>query len=199
MNTEQTANDALANQSTEKLKSVTSQIQKVIENLTSAVNEFDTHNHEISSKKQELVGLEAKLNETYRIGKLEVDLKLKNDREAAAKEFMSTLGMTPVKNTDLKRYQEIQMDFDNKLAAAAAEAKTAAFSSVSGEKKQFELEFKAREAENVATINAQRTVIASLEAQVAELQKQISEDRSARVKEAEARGQNQITVNTSGK
>ena len=134
---------------------------------------------------------------------VDVELKVQEKKGEAIVVFLKELGQEPIDSTKLAELRQtnttLETNFKAEIEKATAQIRASEASSYNAQKNIDAANAKAAAATQAAELTSAKTQVIFYENEVKELRKQLSEEREARVKEAQARGNSQVTVNTTGK
>lgn len=181
-----------------------SSLQKAVEEVTKAVQTqsqaLASVTYDVEVKTAELETLETQYESRRRESEADLAIELKESRDNTISQVLSSLGKVSVTTDELTRLRTAAAVNEQELQQAVSKAAAAAGEKGKAEGERLALQAKSDTALIQARLESQ---IAALESRlefsnstVTDLRSQISAERDARIKEAEARGQSQITVNS---
>lgn len=180
-------------------------LQKAVDEVTKAVatqsEALASVTYEVEVKSAELSALEEQYVTRRREAEADLALELKEARDQTITKVLNDLGKVSVSNDDLQRLRSAADNNEQELQQAVSKAAAAAGEKGKAEGERLAMQAKSDAALASASLQAE---ITSLKAQldysnstVKDLREQITAEREARIKEAQARGQSQVTVNSS--
>lgn len=179
----------LMNKATEALTAVVNSVNGIDDKVKNAQEAFDKKTAEfdalVAEKTAEINGLTATFAEKERIGKLDVDLKLKQYGIQSASALLADTHAVLTKDqyADLKKKSE---EADAAIAKEVAMAKAAVKSEYEGKLATQIADAKVAAATDTAKIAALQAQVAFQEKQIATLENMISSEREASVDRAKA-------------
>lgn len=196
----ETTTDRIAIQSTDKLVKATQGIEAIVSTLKTAVTEHEDLVYKIAERQQELEALAQTIKETQRRATVELDIALRADALSKATEIATNQGKTIIDTAKLTQLQNDFLDltdsFEVKLSEATDKIRADANASTSAQVQRKELELKVQEANNLAAITSLKAENEILKTQAATYLRQLDAERTARVQEAQARGNPSVVVNS---
>lgn len=193
----------VAQASTVKLNKATTALSKIVDELQSTSESYDDLVRNIELKQAELDKLDVEFKEKIR--EMEADLKLRQKESASSlvQEILSSEGKVSIDAKELatitKELDAMKADFDKNVKAETEKAVAIISNRHAGEIRAKELEFAADSATMKAELATAKDRLDAANKQVDDYKQQITADREARVQEAQARGGQNITVQSEGK
>lgn len=178
----------LAQQAAKAVATMQTAVEASVKEFNKLATELPTLENNINTLKEEETSLEAKLAEKERTANLDLNLRLKENKNKTIIDALSELGKVAITKEELTEAAALKAEFTNKVKAEVAVATAVLNRQHEGAIALKDAEFKSSQAQNEARINSQDTVIENLKEQITTLKKQIDDDRAARVQEAQARG-----------
>lgn len=187
-----------AQQANSKLTKTIEELSKTVATLTSGATAQAELIEAIATKEAELSALEQTFAEAKRQRQVDFELDLRADQLSKIAEVLSNQGRVAISTTELNELRTqlntLTGNFNDKLASEVAAVKQAAEASKAAAIRQKELELAATNAEIKAQVTSLNERNALLQKQIDDYKVQIQQDREARVKEAQARGNPVVTV-----
>lgn len=144
----------------------------------------------IDEKTKTLADLNVQYTEKERQLTVQLDLNMKEKGLKAATEILAFNQMTGIPTAELDKLRNdhaaLQRDYKAEVEKVTAGIRADEKGKWEQEKKLLEAQHAQSQAENTATINANKTTIAGLEAQVKMLIEQLNEERKAGIERAKA-------------
>ena len=191
-----------AQQANTKLSKTVDELSKLAAALTGGVTAQVELTNQIAQKQAELQQLETQFQEEQRRRTVEFDLALRESQLRKVTEVLTTQGKTAIDVAELNKlrsdYTALSSNFQAELDKQTSVIRQQAEASKAAAIKTMELTLAATGAEIKAQINSLTSSNQLLQAQVNDYKQQITQDREARIKEAQARGNPVVTV-ASGK
>lgn len=152
------------------------QIEEKVLKITDLENRIEDLNQDLNNKKAQ--------------NKFELELAYKTDKKALAQQYLnenSLIEISEEEYVDLEtKYSTLKAEFDKEVSAATGKLKGILNAEFDNKVKVAELEYRAKEADNVASLKQKDTEIQSLKEQIKSLQKMIEDNRAAEVERAKA-------------
>lgn len=175
----------------------------VISKVEEASQEVEKITNEVVLKKQELDSLSVQYTEKERQALLDLDLKVREKKKEIVDASMNELGLVAVNADEYNKLSEevkrFRVDFNQSLTRETLAIREQAKKEYEAHASLMESQRKAETATLQANYDSSLKNIQFLSDHIKELQKQISDEREARVKEAVARGGAMVTVQNGGK
>ena len=201
MSTLDTSN-VLISQNTTKLTKAAQDLAKVVESITSSAAVQESVLQEIAVKETELKALDVLFAEEERRRDVEFNINLKANQLKTVTDVLQGQGKIAVDQPVFTQLQadfvKLKAEFDTAVKNEVAKSNAIVKSQYDSAIKQKELELQVSEADTKSKISSLQDRNALLTAQVEDYKLQITQEREARVKEAQARGNPVVTV-ASGK
>lgn len=187
--------------------SAAAKLNSAYKSLKDALTEADKLEDKVQESTLKLTDLEQKISETAlelnnRIAqnKVELELAYKADKRVLAEQYLSENSLISVSKEEYDnletKYSNLRADFDKELNAAVGKQKGILNSDYDNKVKMNELEYKAKEAGNMAALQQKDTEINSLKEQIRSLEKMIEANRNAEVERAKASSIGTLNVGT---
>lgn len=190
----------VAQASTVALGKATSALQSIVSDLASANDTYEQLVQNIELKQADLEKLDVTFTEKEREMKANLALKAKEHEANLVKEILEAQGKLSVTkdeyNALTKELATVKANYDKDVKTEVAKAVEVIVSRHASEMKQKDLQFAADTAGMKASIQNATEKVATLQAQVEDYKTQITEERKARVQEAQARGGEKIQITT---
>lgn len=191
--------NTVANANTAKLLKATEDITKVIEALKHSTTLHSDLTQEIAEKEAALASLEVRFQEKSRQLQVAMDLDFKEREMEKVNQILAKQGKQATSSADhellVTEFAALKRDFAQKLEEETAKVRQHETAKAATAIKQAQLEMQVKEAANTASITSLTDKNSLLQSQVEDYKTQLVAERDARVKEAQARGASQITVN----
>lgn len=166
-----------------------------LETLTGKVEELDL---QIVSKEQKIEELNTIYNEKLRQQSVDLGLKAKEDALKLVQETLALNKLVTISEDELKELKEdlieLQVSLDERVKKEVNSVTGSLHGSFANKEKLLEAEYKAKEAQNMATITAQGNTINQLNGQIESWKKQLDDERKASVDRAKASAVGSINV-----
>lgn len=144
----------------------------------------------ISSKEDRIKELDITYTELKRQKDVELALDIKANKDKAVADVLTSNGMVAVAQVNLdkmkKDFAELQENFETKVDEAVKKVSGAMAGNYENRAKLLDAEFKAKEAQNLASIESLTRQIASMTAENTRLYKAIEDERAASIERAKA-------------
>ena len=197
-----TAQTVKAQQANTKLTTTVDELTKIASILTGGAAGLTDLTNQIAQRQADLQQLETTYLEAARSKQVEFELTLKANQLNTVNGVLTSQGKTSIDVSELNKlrtdYQQLSTNFQDELNKQIGVVRGQAEASKAAAIKQRELELQATGAEVKAQISSLTEKNALLAAQVADYKTQITADREAQIKMAQARGNPVVTV-ASGK
>jgi hypothetical protein len=191
----------VAQASTVALGKATSALKAIVDNLTDANDTYETLVQNIELKQADLEKLDVTFTEKEREMKANLALKAKESEAVLVNDILNAQGKMSVTKEEYKNLTTelatVKADYDKNVKSEVAKAVEMVASRHQSELKQLSLQNAADVASMKAAIENAQDKVQTLQAQVEDYKSQIAEERKARIQEAQARGGERVTVNTS--
>ena len=191
-----------AQQANTKLSKTIEELNKTVSTLTAGAVAQSELIEAIATKEAELSALEVQFAEAKRQRQVDFELDLRADQLSKVAEVLTQQGKVAIGSTELTELRSqlatLSGNFNDKLATEVAAVKQAAQAGQAAAIRQKELELAATNAEIKAQVGSLTEKNVLLSKQIEDYKLQIAQDRDARIKEAQARGNPVVTV-ASGK
>jgi len=198
MSTASETSTVLINQTALKLTKAAQDLAKVVESIGTLSSTQEEVMNQIAVRETELKSLEQKFAEENRRRQVEFTISLKDNQLATVTQVLKDQNKIPVDQAVFTKLQtdftKLQTEFENAVKAEVAKATAIVASKYENASNQKDLELKAKEAETRAQITSMTDKCNLLLTQVNDYKTQIMEEREARIKEAQARGNPVVTV-----
>lgn len=184
--------------------SVTS-LQKAVDEITKAIStQSETLaevTYDVEVKSAELDSLSDKLQQRRREAEADLAIALKESKETTISKALGELNKVAVSTEDLSRLRIAASANEEELQKAVSKAAAAASEKGKEEGTRLAEQAQNEAALNAATLKAEKQSLqdrlTAAQDTITDLRTQITAEREARVKEAEARGKSMVTVNSS--
>lgn len=184
--------NSIATANTSKLSKATLALGKIAEELVDASTNYEDLVIKTELKEQELEKMESEFKEKRRAAEVDLELSVKESAFAIINKVLTDQHKVAVDGEEYTKLRDenstLKSEFDTKLRAEIGKAIGMETSKTNHLIKEKELEYKAKEAQNIATIQSQGERLDMLSDQVNKYEKQLEDERRARVDEAKARG-----------
>lgn len=193
----------VAQASTVKLNKATTALSKIVEELQNTNESYEELVQNIELRQADILRLDTEFSEKER--EMEADLKLRAKESASSlvNEILRSENKESIDSAELKalrtELETMKANFDKNVKAESEKAVAIITTRHTGEMKAKELQFKAESATMKAELATANDKIESYTNQINDYKNQIAADREARVQEAQARGGQNITVQSDGK
>lgn len=158
---------------------------------------------DIENKQSDLNAIESETKEKVRKAKVELSLQVEENERKVLDNLMKKFGLAEVTVEALK---QLRTDLEAAVASNEAEVKKAVAIAVAQAESNHKAEVARLESEHAVAVANKNAAIEAKDMQlefqartIASLEATITAEREARVKEAEARSNSQVVVNTSAK
>lgn len=181
------------------LSKAVNEAKKVLLSIESATQISEALTDEIATKQSELEILDVQYTEKERQLKVNLDLAIQEQKGDAIFKYLGEAGQEPVNSAEYAKLKgdlnSLKTDFDTAVGKETAVIRNQEASKYNSQKALDAAEAKATNAGLTARLDAATEKITFYEDEVQNLRDQLSSERDARVKEAQARGNSQVTVN----
>ena len=178
-------------------KAVT-ELDKAVKAIATAASQAETITDEIATKQAELSALDAQLEEKKRKSEAELEIELLENKSKVVDGVLAQTGKVAV---DKVEYEEtiaacakLKTDFNSEVSKEVAKANAIAKAGYEKDKQLDIANAAAANAQTVADLASTKAQVDIYKTQVAELIAQLSSERDARVKEAQARGNASVNI-----
>lgn len=194
---------SVAQASAIKLAKATSGLEKVISELQSTNESYEDLVQNIELKQAELDNLDTQFKEKVREMEADLKIKQKESENQLVREVLRSNGEVSISSEELSNLRtelsSLQENFNKKVKSETEKAVAIVSNRHQSELAQKDLEHKAKTATMEAQLETTTDKLSSLNTQIEDYKSQIKEDREARIKEAQARGGQNITVQSDSK
>lgn len=188
----------VAQASTVKLNKATDALQKIVSELQATNDSYENLVTNIELKQAELERLETDFTEKEREMQADLKLKAKESASALVNEILKSENKVAIDYSELSalrnELETMKSNFDKNVRSETEKAVAVITARHAGEIKAKDLEFAAQSAEMKAQLSTASQAVEGYKAQIEDYKSQITADREARVKEAQARGGQSITL-----
>lgn len=193
----------VAQASTVKLNKATDALAKIVAELQGTNDSYEEIVTNIELKQAEMERLDTEFSEKEREMQADLKLRAKESASTLVNEILQSENKVSIDASELSslrnELETIKTNFDKNVKAESEKAIAIITARHSGELKAKDLEFAAASATMKAELSTANDKIASYTNQINDYKAQITADREARVQEAQARGGQQITVQSDSK
>lgn len=190
----------IAQAQTTKLNKATEAVAKIVADLQKANNSFDELVTNVELKQGELDSLTNEFDSKKRAQEAELKLLAKENESALVNEILEKQGNVVINAKELETLRNelssIKSEFSANVSSEVKKAVAIVASRHESELKTKDLQFVADTASLKAELGNKSSIIESLTSQVGRLEKQIDDERSARIEIAKAASGEQVVVNT---
>ncbi|UOX40265.1 hypothetical protein [Vibrio phage PhiImVa-1] len=158
---------------------------------------------EIENKQSDLNAIESETKEKVRKAKVELSLQVEENERKVLENLMKKFGLAEI---TVEAVSQLRSDLEAAVASNEAEVKKAVAIAVSQAESAHKAEIARLESEHAVAVANKNAAIEAKDMQlefqartISSLEATITAEREARVKEAEARSNSQVVVNTSAK
>lgn len=181
------------------LSKAVNEAKKVIASVEQASLLSESLTNEIATKQSELEVLDTQYTKKERQLKVNLDLVIQEQKGEAITKWLAEADQQPVFTEEYTRIKKnletLETDFDYEVNKETAAIKAQEAARYAAQKSLAEAETKAVHATLTAELAAAKNQIIFYEKEVVGLRQQLTDERTARVDEAKARGNSQVTVN----
>lgn len=192
--------NSIATSNSSKLSKATLALSKIAEELVAASTNYEDLVIKSELKEQDLEKMESEFKEKRRAAEVDLELSVKESAFSIITKVLHEQEKVAVGTEEYSNLRNelatLKSEFDAKLRAEIGKTIGMEKSKTDHLIKEKELEYAAKEAQNIATIQSQQERLTMLSEQVNKYEKQLEDERKARVEEAKARG-NGASVNVS--
>jgi chromosome segregation ATPase len=186
-----------------KLTKATTALSKVVEELMSTNDQYESLVQDIQLKQAEMESLETEFSEKEREMTADLKLRAKENEISLVNEVLQGQNKVAIDSTELanirRELETTKANYASDLKSETAKAVAIISTRHEGELKQQELQFEAASATIKAELSTAKDKISAYEKQIEDYKAQITADREARVQEAQARGGQNIVVSPDSK
>lgn len=144
----------------------------------------------ISSKEDRIKELDITYTEMKRQKDVELALDIKANKDKAVADVLTANGMVAVSQASLdkmkKDFSDLQDNFETKVDDTVKKVSGAMAGNYENKAKLMDAEFKAKEAQNIASIESLTRQVTAMQAENTRLYKAIEDEREASIKRAQA-------------
>lgn len=192
--------NSIATSNSSKLSKATLALSKIAEELVAASTNYEDLVIKSELKEQDLEKMESEFKEKRRAAEVDLELSVKESAFSIITKVLHEQEKVAVGTEEYSNLRNelatLKSEFDAKLRAEIGKTIGMEKSKTEHLIKEKDLEYAAKEAQNIATIQSQQERLTMLSDQVNKYEKQLEDERKARVEEAKARG-NGASVNVS--
>jgi hypothetical protein len=186
---------AASNKMVTATKALTDAVAQAVK-LTDTVNENAL---KIADQEDKLQGLNTEFQNRRTQHKIDLDLAYKADQAGFAQKYLTENKLTAVPATEYDQLKnsvtEWEQKFEEKVEAEVGKARGIAQSKAESDRRVTEAEYKAKEAQNLATIDSLKQQLQFANEQVASWKGQLDAERNASIERSKS---NSAVVNVSG-
>lgn len=173
-----------------KLNKGLAELKGTVEELQSLNMKAEDMQLAVVAGEERIKELETEFNEKLRAHNVEFELKVRENSLNVVREVLDSQQMVAVPKQELeqlrKELEELLRTTDERVKKEVGQATGIITARFDGEKKLLEAEYKAKEAQNLASIESLKTQVTSLQEQITMWKGQLDSEREASVKRAQA-------------
>lgn len=195
--------NTIATTNASKVTKASLALQKVANDLVAASESYEDLVVKTELKNLELTEIESKFKEKSRAAEVDLEISVKENAFAIINKVLIEQKKIAIDGDELHKLRNelavLQQEFDQKVKAEIGKAVGMEKNRADHALKEKELEYQAKEAQNIATISSQQERLNMFQDQIGKYESQMQEERIARVEEAKARGTGTPVSVTTGK
>lgn len=195
--------NTIATTNASKVTKASLALQKVANDLVAASESYEDLVVKTELKKLELDKIESQFVEKQRAAEVDLEISVKENAFAIINKVLTDQKKIAIDGTELHNLRTeldtLKNEFEKNVRAEVGKAVGMEKNRADHALKEKELEYQAKEAQNIATISSQGERLDMFQDQIEKYEKQIQEERNARVEEAKARGTGTPVSVTTGK